>query len=93
MVKAEALAFLKRDAATYDLIFADPPYFKHAGDKDHVRALLDSGLLPSRLAPQGWFIAEVSTSQRSPESPEWTLIGRREYGGSAILIYAPVQPS
>jgi 16S rRNA (guanine966-N2)-methyltransferase len=87
-VKAEALSFLKRDAASYDLIFADPPYWKHHGDKDHVGALLKSGLLLPRLAPGGRFIAEVSANQASPVSDEFTLTDRREYGSSAILFYA-----
>lgn len=86
-VKAEALAFLKRDAATYDLIFADPPYWKHHGDKDHVGALLASGLLAPRLAPGGLFIAEVSANQASPEGGGLVLADRREYGGSAVLFY------
>jgi 16S rRNA (guanine966-N2)-methyltransferase len=86
---ADALAFLRRDAGTYDLIFADPPYFKNPGDRDHVKALLESGLLAPRLADGGWFIAEISASQRSPEATGWTLADRREYGGCAILLYAP----
>lgn len=84
---AEAAAFLKRDAASYDLIFADPPYWKHHGDKNHVAALLDSGLLAPRLAPGGWFIAEVSARQTSPVTAAFTLADRREYGGSAVLFY------
>lgn len=88
-VKAEVMSFLKRDAATYDLIFADPPYWKHHGDKDHVGALLKSGLIAPRLAPDGWFIAEVSVNQPSPVSDDLTLSDRREYGGSAILFYIP----
>lgn len=88
-VKAEVLAYLKRDAATYDLIFADPPYWKYHGDKDHVGDILKSGLLAPRLAPGGWFIAEVSANQKSPEADGFTLTDRREYGGSAILWYAP----
>ena len=86
---AEAAAFLKRDAASYDLIFADPPYWKHHGDKDHVGALLDSGMLEPRLAPGGWFIAEVSARQPSPVAAAFTLADRREYGGSAVLFYVP----
>lgn len=89
IVKSEALSFLKRDTATYDLIFADPPYYKHPGDKDHVRSLLESEFLPPRLAPGGWFISEISSNQPTPEAPAWTLVGRREYGSSAILIHAP----
>jgi 16S rRNA (guanine966-N2)-methyltransferase len=87
VVRAEALAFLKRDTATYDLIFADPPYFKNAGDKDHVTTLLASGHLAPRLTPGGSFIAEISSNQRSPEDAGWTLVERREYGSSAVLRY------
>ncbi len=87
-VKSEVATFLKRDAATYDLIFADPPYWKFYGDKDHVTDLLKSGLIPPRLAPGGWFIAEISSHQKSPECEEFSLIDRREYGSSTILLYS-----
>jgi 16S rRNA (guanine966-N2)-methyltransferase len=87
-VKSEVAAFLKRDAATYDLIFADPPYWKFYGDKDHVTDLLKSGLVPPRLAPDGWLVAEISSHQKSPESEDFTLTDRREYGSSAVLLYS-----
>ncbi len=89
VVKSEALPFLKGDKALYDLIFADPPYVKHYGDHDHLRELLDKGDIQSHLAPDGWFIVEVSSSYRSPEADGWRLVDRREYGSSAILLYAP----
>ena len=89
VVKAEVASFLKRDTATYDLIFADPPYWKHHGDKDHIDDLLKTHLLAPRLAPDGWFVAEVSANQPSPPCDELTLSDRREYGGSAILFYVP----
>jgi len=88
VVKAEVAIHLKRDAATYDLIFADPPYWKHYGDKDHIGVLLKSGLLAPRLAPEGWVVAEVSSIQTSPVAEGFNLIDRREYGGSAILLYS-----
>jgi len=86
-IKADAVSFLKRDAATYDIIFADPPYWKHHGDKDHVTSLLKSGLLEPRLAPGGMFIAEIASHQKSPEADGFTLTDRREYGSSAVLFY------
>ncbi|MEO5913058.1 MAG: 16S rRNA (guanine(966)-N(2))-methyltransferase RsmD [Luteolibacter sp.] len=86
-VKSEAVPFLKRDAGTYDLIFADPPYWKYHGDRDHVVELLKSGTVPPRLAADGWFIVEISSAQQSHVSDDFTLIARREYGNSAILIY------
>jgi 16S rRNA (guanine966-N2)-methyltransferase len=87
-VKAEVATFLRRDAASYDLIFADPPYWKYHGDKDHVSDLLKSGLVPPRLVDDGWFIAEISSNQKSPESDDFQLVTRREYGSSAVLIYS-----
>lgn len=87
-VKAEVVAFLKKDTGTYDLIFADPPYWKHHGDKDHVTALLQSGLIVPRLSADGWFIAEISSHQASPVSDDFKLVARREYGSSTILLYA-----
>ena len=90
-VKADVITHLKRDAGTYDLIFADPPYWKHYGDKDHIGDLFKTGLIAPRLAPDGWFIAEVSANQKSPEAEDFTLTDRREYGGSAILLYQKKQ--
>ena len=88
-VKAEVISFLRRDTATHDLIFADPPYWHHHGDKDHLAGLLQSGLSAPRLAPGGWFIAEISAHQPSPAAPDLALTDRRHYGGSAILFYGP----
>ena len=87
-VKSEVATFLKRDAATHDIIFADPPYWKFYGDKDHITDLLKSGLIPPRLAPAGWLVVEISSHQKSPESEDFTLVARREYGSSAILLYS-----
>ena len=86
-VKSDVTTFLKRDAATYDLIFADPPYWKHYGDKDHIADLLKSGLVRPRLAAGGWLIVEISSHQASHVSDDFSLVTRREYGNSAILIY------
>jgi len=88
IVKSDVQAFLKRDTTSYDLIFADPPYWQHHGDKDHIGDLLTSGLIAARLAPKGTFIAEISAHQSSPDGGTLSLVDRREYGGSAVLLYA-----
>ncbi|MCP5531774.1 MAG: 16S rRNA (guanine(966)-N(2))-methyltransferase RsmD [Akkermansiaceae bacterium] len=87
VVKSDVPTFLKRDTATYHLIFADPPYWKHAGDKDHIGQLLGQNLIAPCLAPGGLFLAEVSANQPSPDGGSLTLADRREYGSSAVVIY------
>jgi 16S rRNA (guanine966-N2)-methyltransferase len=89
-IKSDVLHFLRKDAARYDLIFADPPYWKYHGDKDHVSELLTNSLIPSHLTDDGWFIVEISSRQSSPESADFSLVARREYGSSAILIYQKI---
>lgn len=87
VVCAEAHGFLARDTGTYQLIFADPPYLRSPHERDSVAELLAGGALAGRLAPGGWFIAETAAGWRAPQLAEWELLDRREYGGSAILLY------
>lgn len=89
VVKSDVPAFLKRDTASYDLIFADPPYWKHHGDADHLRGLLGNRLIAPRLASGGWFVAEVSAHHTPPAVEDLELADRRAYGGSAVLFHRP----
>ncbi|MGD9420248.1 MAG: 16S rRNA (guanine(966)-N(2))-methyltransferase RsmD [Verrucomicrobiota bacterium JB025] len=84
---AEVSSFLKRDTTTYDIIFADPPYWKHPGDTDHIRDLLAKDLIAPRLAEGALFIAEVSSNYRPPEDSTLPLADRRQYGSSSVLFY------
>ncbi len=88
VLREDAGAFLSRDRCQYDLVFADPPYRKHTGDPDPLAGLLAGSALAARLAPGGWFVAETASSHPSPAAPGWDLRDRREYGGSAVLLYA-----
>ena len=90
VVRSDVAAFLRHDAASYDIITADPPYWKHHGDTDHVKNLLESDLLPPRLAPGGWFVAEASSQQTPHSAAGWHLADHRSYGGSALWFYQKV---
>jgi 16S rRNA (guanine966-N2)-methyltransferase len=87
VARADALSFLRRDSATYDIITADPPYWKHHGDADHVKTLLESGLLAPRLAHDGWFVAEASSLQSPHTADGWHLVDHRTYGSCALWFY------
>lgn len=93
---SDAISLVKRDSGSYDLVFADPPYWKAPGDPDHVRELLTCPNVPQLLAIDGFLIIEVSTHYRAPIDPPWELVQRREYGSSAIHLLrrapAPTAP-
>lgn len=79
--------FLKTDAASYDIIFADPPYCKQPGDTDHVTALLESDCLPDRLTAGGLLVIEEPAGSDRADTGGWELIDKRRYGNSGILFY------
>jgi len=80
-------AYLKRDSGDYDIILADPPYWKHHGDADEIGALLANGRITARLADDGWFVSEASSAYRPVVPGDLQLTDRRTYGSSALLFF------
>lgn len=78
---------LKCERADYDLIFADPPYFKSSGDVDYVELLLVDEHLPGCLAKGGLLVVEDSSANEREAYEGWELLDQRRYGGSGILFY------
>lgn len=69
----------------FDLIFADPPYAKKAGDPDHAVALSESPKLAAALRPGGLFVLEKQPGGL-PLSTEWFEVRKtKRYGGSEVL--------
>jgi 16S rRNA (guanine966-N2)-methyltransferase len=80
LVRADAIDFLRRDDAAYDLIFCDPPYRlarRLAPDLDK--------LLGTRLREGGCVIVETAADGGIDLS--LPLITERTYGGSLIRIH------
>jgi 16S rRNA (guanine(966)-N(2))-methyltransferase RsmD len=73
VVKSNGFVFIKRMVATYDLVFADPPY-----DLDGIESLPDLIFLSSLLADDGMFILEHSTSYKFEKHPQFD--SHRNYG-------------
>lgn len=84
----DVFRFLKTYAhpASYDLIFADPPYRKLADDTDFAGPLLASAELAASLAPHGTFLLETLATDPLPplEGTPWQLLRTRTYGESGI---------
>ena len=95
-IQSDCLQFVKRDAGKYDIIFADPPYAKAAGDRDMIAELM-TNRLHELLTDNGYFIAEAQVGYgvgdiHTREFPGWQLIDERTYGKNTILFYQK-QPS
>ena len=86
IIEGDAIRFLKSNQSqlTFDLIFADPPYFRN-GAPDMAGQLLEIGL---PLAPDGILVLEVESERETPKSPRGlTLIKRKDYGKTSILYF------
>ena len=71
----------------FDIIIADPPYSKKAGDPDHAAALAASEKLALALRPGGLFVLEKQSGGKLPDGP-FTLVKTRRYGGSEVHYLA-----
>ncbi len=91
VVQSDCLQFVRRDAGKYDIIFADPPYCKAAGDRDMIAELM-TDRLHELMAPGAYFIAEAQLGYgvgdaHTRDFPGWKLVDERTYGKNTILFY------
>ena len=86
--QADVFSFLNRSApeAAYDLIFADPPYAKAAGDRDFGAELLLAAGLERTLAPEGIFVLEKMPGSPFPEAMKWECIRQKKYGATETVF-------
>lgn len=82
----DVFRFLQHPAGQADIVFADPPYSKQAGDRDFAAELLASSKLPESLAPGGLFILEVAQHWKQPETLFWECFRRKRYGSTETLF-------
>ena len=93
VVESDVFRFLRGRNGPYDLVFADPPYFKHLGDVDFVNDLLSQESLPSMLADDALLVVEdPPRNERLSEIVHgdevvWSLLDQRKYGSCGILFY------
>lgn len=93
VVRADVHGWVKRERASFDLLFLDPPYCTSRLERDHLAELFAMEDFADRVVPGGLMIAEQSAREETREAPGFDLVDRREYGGSAILLYARASDS
>ena len=69
-----------------DLIFADPPYSKDAGERDFAAELLACHGLLEALASGGTLVLEVVQRWKMPEVEGWECVRRKRYGSTETLF-------
>lgn len=79
---------LYAEEATFDLIFADPPYSKKQGDTDHSAMLSSSLKLAAALKPDGLFVLERQSGGPDLVDSVFEILRSKRYGGSEVLYLA-----
>ncbi len=77
-------------ARKFDIIFCDPPWIEKGADSDWVGWILEKEILPSFLAPGGWFILEAPSERRLDTGPYWETKDKRRYGTTTLYFLRPV---
>lgn len=86
ILEGDVFSLLKsfRDPRPFDLIFADPPYYRN-GAPDLATQLLTE---PLPLAPGGILVLEVESERSTPEDhSHLALLKRKDYGKTSILYF------
>ena len=89
----EVFEFLGRAGdATFDIIFADPPYEKTDEGERFTEKLLTNERLRSLLAEDGIFVLEKMPEEMLTEAPGWDIIRHKTYGATEVLFLHPKRP-
>lgn len=72
--------------ASFDLVFADPPFALDRNSPAHPAVLMESGDLARCLAPGGLFVVELP-DEPPAASPAWELLRCRRYGQAWVAFY------
>lgn len=71
----------------YDIIFADPPYWKQVGDRDFVSEMFEVEGFGDMLTDEGMLVIEADERAEVECGERWFLLDRRKYGGCAIYFF------
>lgn len=84
--QADVFRFLEHAVGEYDLIFADPPYAKAAGDNDDAASLVSGGRVAGLLAEAGTLILECHPDHVPDATSGLDCLRVRRYGGSVVMF-------
>ena len=84
----DVFRFLDRLATpgSFEIILADPPYAKAAGERDFAPELLCSAALQAALAPGGIFVLEHLPGAKLKLTDAWECIRQKRYGATEVAL-------
>ena len=86
VVRADAYRYIASYSGPgFDIAFADPPYAlgEERGYSSVLATLAERGV----VKPGGLFIAEMTSVQRSEDTPGWELLRDRTYGKTRLCVW------
>ncbi len=87
VIPADAIKWVARAVpASFELIFADPPYAKRDGDRDFTPELLGSTGLQAALTSGGIFVLEHLPGEQLPLGETWECLRQKRYGATEVAF-------
>lgn len=83
VIVSDAIQYKSRASTQYDLIFADPPYWKQIGDRDFAAELLEG--MTDLLSSKGLLIIEVSDLYSVEVPANLKIVDERTYGSCKVI--------
>ena len=87
----DVFSFLDRSSLEeeFDIVFADPPYAKRAGERDFTAELLANAALRRVIKRDGVFVLEKLPGAPLPATEWWQAARRKAYGATEVVFLLP----
>jgi 16S rRNA (guanine966-N2)-methyltransferase len=86
VIREDVFKYLQRVNQPFRLIFADPPYAKHAGDRNYALEILEFKALSTAIDPEGILILERTCARKDAVSGIWKITRSRKYGKTEVIF-------
>ena len=89
VIREDAFKYLQKVDHPFRLIFADPPYSRHSGDRDYAREILRFKALSAAIDPGGILVVERSPAKDEEPSCIWEITRSKNYGKTEVIFCVP----
>jgi len=91
VIREDVFKYLQRVDQPFRLIFADPPYAKHAGDRNYALELLESKALSTAIDPEGILVLERAPARNDAACGIWEITRSKKYGKTQVIFCVPAR--